>query len=85
MRGGDVVGVQGEGGWRNNIPEKGGVRWSCDFGTRRMGEGVFVVVFFVGCILLGGAREERCNDVWTGEWDWTTGLSALMFFQKSLP
>jgi len=44
IRGGDVVGDQGEGGRRSSIPERGGVRWSFDFGARRMGERVVVDV-----------------------------------------
>ena len=28
MRGGVVVGAQGDGGWRSSMPDIGGVRWS---------------------------------------------------------
>ena len=42
MRGGVVVGAQGEGGRRRSIPDRGGVRWSC-VGDLRIGERVCAV------------------------------------------
>ena len=48
MRGGVVVGDQGEGGWSSSIPDRGGVRWSLFFGARRMGERVVLCGIFVG-------------------------------------
>ena len=43
MRGGVVVGDQGDGGRRRRIPERGGVRWSL-FGARWIGEREFRTV-----------------------------------------
>ena len=40
MRGGVVVGAQGDGGRRSSIPENGCGRWSLDLGARRIGDRV---------------------------------------------
>ena len=55
------MGDQGEGGWSSSMPDRGGVRWSLDFGARRMGERVVVDV--VGRIRL----------IWVCVWWWTGG------------
>ena len=64
MRGGVVVGDQGEGGCMRSIPVGGGARWGV-FKTRRIGDGVVVVVVdggnFVSCCCV--AREEVGGDV----------------------
>ena len=44
MRGGVVVGAQGDGGRWSSIPEKGGVRWSLDVGALGIGDRVLGVV-----------------------------------------
>jgi len=62
MRGGVVVGAQGDGGWRSSIPENGCGRWSLDLGARRIGDRVLVVV--VGPIRCGCACAKRLGCAW---------------------
>jgi len=73
MRGGVVVGTQGEGGRRMSIPDSGGVRWSL-VGTLRIGERVVASceVGWIGSAIAGGR-------------DYPVGLATLVCCQNSSP
>ena len=63
MRGGVVVGDQGEGGRSRSIPVSGGERWSV-FEARRIGESVVIVGDGGGWLKGGGVirAETRVGD-----------------------
>ena len=59
MRGGVVVGAQGDGGRWIRIPENDCERWSLVLGTRRIGDGV----------LVDGDGFIRCGRACARKWD----------------
>ena len=59
MRGGVVVGAQGDGGRWSRIPENGCERWSLVLGTRRIGDRVVVA----------GDGSIRCDGACARKWD----------------